>query len=161
MLLYLSWCWCWCVLEMWRNCLAAGAGAGGEISGNGTVAGQAARQLSSARPLPRWLKVRAPPPQVHCQDQPEPSSRHQSANQRRETLLPVLGCDGDGGAHTYTPTSTPCHHVETCTWAPPPQHNILQQYNIWFAKFKISITDFFLYRIFFDGLSCTHFILES
>ena len=90
MLLYLSWCWCWCwcMLELWRNCLAAGAGAGGEISGNGTVA---ARQLSSARPLPRWLKVRAPPPQVHCQDQPEPSSRHQSANQRRETLVPVLG----------------------------------------------------------------------
>ena len=37
------------MLEMWRNCLVlAGAGAGGEISGNGTMAGQAARQLSSA-----------------------------------------------------------------------------------------------------------------
>ena len=47
MLLYLSWCWCWCwcVLEMWRNCLAAGAGAGGEISGNGTMA---ARQPGSS-----------------------------------------------------------------------------------------------------------------
>ena len=37
------------MLEMWRNCLVlagAGAAAGGEISGNGTMAGQAARQLS-------------------------------------------------------------------------------------------------------------------
>ena len=33
------------MLEMWRNCLAAGAGAGGEISGNGTVA---ARQPGSS-----------------------------------------------------------------------------------------------------------------
>ena len=112
------------MLEMWRNCLAAGAGAGGEISGNGTVAGQAARQLSSARPLPRWLKVRAPPPQVHCQDQPEPSSRHQSANQRRETLLPVLGWAGDGGAHTYIYMEP--LHIGTIGI----QHNILQQYNI-------------------------------
>ena len=111
------------MLEMWRNCLAAGAGAGGEISGNGTVA---ARQLSSARPLPRWLKVRAPPPQVHCQDQPEPSSRHQSANQRRETLLPVMGWAVMVGP---TPTSTfymePLH-IGTIGI----QHNILQQYNI-------------------------------
>ena len=110
-------CWCWCMLEMWRNCLAAGAGAGGEISGNGTMA---ARQLSSARPLPRWLKVRAPPPQVHCQDQPEPSSRHQSANQRRETLLPVL-CLAVMVMVGPTPIHLHLHHA--IMWRPAHGHH--------------------------------------
>ena len=36
------------MLELWRNCLAAGAGAGGEISGNGTMPGrQAALQCAA------------------------------------------------------------------------------------------------------------------
>ena len=94
-------CWCWCMLELWRNCLVlAGAGAGGEISGNGTMAGQAARQLSSARPLPRWLKVSPGPhstttsgslPAPTRAQQPPPVRQPEERNSAACAVMVVVG----------------------------------------------------------------------